>query len=79
MLAFGIFIPLALMIFISPLFKPLSYLRSIPIDFIFILEPNKSDNLYLSLTSSKSKKSLVVLRLYLNDGPPKTLIGPKIL
>ena len=79
MFPFGIFRPLALMIFISPLFNPLSYLISIPIDFIFILDPNKRDNLYLSLISSKSKKSLLVLKLYLNAGPPKTLIGPRIL
>ena len=75
----GIFKPFAFIINISLLFKPLSYLRSIAKDFTFTLDPSNRDNLYLSLISSRSKISLLVLRLYLNEGPPKTLIGPRIL
>ena len=75
----GIFSSVSLIIFSSPLFNPLSYLKSIPRERIFILDPNKRDNMYLSFISSKLKMSLLVLRLYLNEGPPNMLRGPRIL
>ena len=71
-------IPFALIIRTSLVFKPLSYLNPTLIDLILNLVPSKRLNVYLSLISSKLKL-LEFDRLYLNEGPPKTLIGPKTL
>jgi hypothetical protein len=72
------FTPLAFIIRTSLELSPLSYLRPTLIDFIFTLDPNKTLTEYLSLISSKLKL-LDSDRLYLNDGPPKILNGPKTL
>ena len=70
--------PFALIIKISLLLSPLSYLKPKLNDLNLTLDPISKLNVYLSLISSKSKL-LEFERLYLNEGPAKTLIGPKIL
>ena len=70
--------PFALIIKISLLLRPLSYLKPKLNDLNLTLDPISKLNVYLSLISSKSKL-LEFERLYLNEGPAKTLIGPKIL
>ena len=58
--------------------RPLSYLKPRLKDLNLTLDPRSRLNVYLSLMSSKSKL-LELERLYLNEGPANTLIGPKIL
>ena len=70
--------PFAFIIKISLLLSPLSYLKPKLNDLNLTLDPISKLNVYLSLISSKSKL-LEFERLYLNEGPAKTLIGPKIL
>ena len=70
--------PLAFIISTSLLFSPLSYLRPTLIDLILTLLPSNKLNVYLSLISSRLKL-LEFERLYLKEGPPKTLIGPNTL
>ena len=77
-LAFSRLTPLALIINNSLLLSPLSYLKPRLKDLNLTLDPRSKLNVYLSLMSSKSKL-LELERLYLNEGPAKTLIGPKIL
>jgi hypothetical protein len=60
------------------LLRPLSYLKPRLKDLNLTLDPRSRLNVYLSLMSSKSKL-LELERLYLNEGPANTLIGPKIL